>query len=348
VDDPTAPQEMGEARRVAGGIWSIRVPVMFGMLSGRLNGTRAYVLECDGGFVLIDTGWHIDEAWDALLGGIEAAGFALTDCLGVLLTHSHPDHHGLSARVRDATGCWLAMHPAEAELVTANNARGGAPSKFGFSESFFHAGAPQERYAELPQIDVGSLMPPSALPDRLLGDGHRADVPGRTVECVWTPGHAIGHLAFWLPEESALLTGDHILPRISPYIGMWGLDEGDPLGDYLDSLRRLRRWDAEVVLPGHGDPLDIPLAQRVDELIGHHENHLSAIESRAAEGSATLWELAAAMPWKRGGWNGMPSFLQGMALGEVRAHVQHCEATGRLQRAEDGPPVRWSATRSAA
>src|SRR3954451_923706 len=94
-------------------LWSIPVP-MGGPL--RYNSIYAFALD-GGGLGLIDTGWGSDEAWAALTAGLAAIGGDVADVRGALVTHLHFDHLGLAGRVRDASGAWIAMHPADATAV---------------------------------------------------------------------------------------------------------------------------------------------------------------------------------------------------------------------------------------
>ena len=101
---------------------------------------------------------------------------------------------------------------------------------------------------------------------------------------MWTPGHTPGHLCFHVPEHRMLLSGDHVLPSITPHISISRRDRGgDPLGDFLDSLAKVARLDADEVLPAHrhrfGD-----LGQRVEEITRHHHDHLADIEAILADG----------------------------------------------------------------
>ncbi len=95
------------------GLWSIGVPFP----DNPLGYTLVYLIESDRGPVLVDAGWDDDESWDALVAGFRAAGADIAECFGVLVTHVHPDHHGLSGRVRDASDAWVAMHERDAFTV---------------------------------------------------------------------------------------------------------------------------------------------------------------------------------------------------------------------------------------
>lgn len=96
-----------------GGVRSLRVPIP----DNPLGHTLVYVVDTDRGPVLIDTGWDDPTSWDALTAGLTACGTAVTELHGVVITHHHPDHHGLSAKVREASGAWVAMHAADASIV---------------------------------------------------------------------------------------------------------------------------------------------------------------------------------------------------------------------------------------
>jgi len=79
-----------------------------------------------------------DASWEALVAGFVAAGTTVSDCYGVLVTHVHPDHHGLSGRVREASNAWVALHERDAAMVTrmSSTAMEEAESTRGWSADF--------------------------------------------------------------------------------------------------------------------------------------------------------------------------------------------------------------------
>ncbi len=107
------PPSLPPTEVVRPGLWSIAVPFP----DNPLGYTLVYLLETDRGPVLVDAGWNDDESWDALVAGFQAAGSDIAACYGVLVTHVHPDHHGLSGRVRQASDAWVAMHARDSETV---------------------------------------------------------------------------------------------------------------------------------------------------------------------------------------------------------------------------------------
>src|SRR5579884_3620711 len=99
--------------RVRPGVWSVPVPIP----NNPLRYVLVYAFETDGGPYLVDAGWNTDEAYNRLVAGLEEAGFGIADVKGVLVTHIHPDHYGLAGRIREASGAWIGLHPADAALI---------------------------------------------------------------------------------------------------------------------------------------------------------------------------------------------------------------------------------------
>ena len=133
---------------------------------------------------IVDAGWNTDEAFESLSAGLDEAGFAMSDVRGVLVTHIHPDHYGLAGRVREASGAWISLHPADARLITD---RYDEPTDLleRVGTMLRRLGAPEAEMVSLQQ----AAMPLRALvdavqPDVLLEDGqhqtYRAGISRRS------------------------------------------------------------------------------------------------------------------------------------------------------------------------
>ena len=211
----------------------------------------AYAFAVPDGVVLVDPGWNAPEALAALTEGLGVAGARLEDVRGVLVTHIHPDHYGLAARIREVSGAWVGLHPADAALVT-DRYEDVDDLLERTSRWVGQTGAPAADLAELRDASMAlRRFVVAGQPDVLVGDGDRPDVPGWRLLAVHTPGHTPGHLCFVEERSGAVLTGDHVLPTISPNISRHPQAGPDPLGDYLASLERLRPHGDALVLPGH-------------------------------------------------------------------------------------------------
>ena len=169
------------------GLWSIPVPIPHNPL--RYVSVHAFALD-GGGLGLLDTGWESDDGWTALTGGLASIGGSVDDVRGVLVTHLHFDHLGLANRVREASGAWVAMHPADATLVAGLNRRGGAATIAAEVDFLVGLGAdPDDATADVGPAENMERFTRMAVPDRLLEDGDLADFPGWRLRAVHTPGH---------------------------------------------------------------------------------------------------------------------------------------------------------------
>ena len=99
--------------QVRAGVWSIPVPIP----DNPLRYTLSYLIEHDRGVLMVDTGWDHPEAWRALQAGLASCEIPLSAVTAILVTHVHPDHHGLSRAVREASGAWIGMHEHEDAIL---------------------------------------------------------------------------------------------------------------------------------------------------------------------------------------------------------------------------------------
>src|SRR3954464_5458963 len=205
-----APAPLPPVERVRPGLWSIPVPIP----SSSLRYVFVYVFETDRGPYIVDTGWNTDDAFAALSDGLKQVGTDVADVQGVLVTHIHPDHYGLAGRVREASGAWVALHPADAALISDRDAEP-APLLERMGAMLRRMGAPEVEIAALQNASMPVRRFVDAVqPDVLLEDGRRPDVPRRDLGPIWTPGHSPGHLCFWEPRHRVMLSGDHNMRRI--------------------------------------------------------------------------------------------------------------------------------------
>ncbi|WP_448623591.1 MBL fold metallo-hydrolase [Geodermatophilus sp. URMC 64] len=329
--------------RLAADLWSVPVPIPH----GGLRYVSVYVLGLDGGGLgLVDTGWGSDAAWTALTAGLSEIGGSVADVRGVLVTHLHFDHLGLAGRVRETSGAWVAMHPADAGIIGSPVHRDPEASVAAEVAFLVSLGADPGEAAE----DVG---PPAhhapfsgmARPDRLLEDGDLADLPGWRMRAVHTPGHTPGHLCFAEERTGLLFSGDHVLPRISPNISTTHDGLADPLRDYLTSLAGIaERGEPAEVLPAHEWRFR-GLAERTGQLAAHHEHRLAELLAavRAHPGS-TPWQLAAHLTWSRP-WEQYERRMRIFAVTETDAHLRLLASRGQVVTSGGAVPTWVAAVR---
>src|SRR4051812_11015183 len=201
---PSILSPLPPVERVRPGLWSIPVPLP----NNSLRYVLVYAFETPDGPYIIDAGWNTDDAFAALDAGLGHAGFSMADVKGILVTHIHPDHYGLAGRIREASGGWISLHPADAALV---HGRYDEPAQLldMVSTMLKRFGAPPAEVASLTEasMPVRGLVDP-VVPDVLFEDGDKPEIPGWDVTAIWTPGHSPGHLCFWEGNNQLMLSGD--------------------------------------------------------------------------------------------------------------------------------------------
>jgi glyoxylase-like metal-dependent hydrolase (beta-lactamase superfamily II) len=330
--------EFPPVEKVASGVWSVPVPI----IGNPLRYVLTYLIEHDSGFVMVDPGWNHPDSWQALTSGMATAEIPMNAVTGILVTHMHPDHHGQSGRVRDASGAWVGMHPAEDSFLERQGDRG--LMRDGMAMYLHWCGAPRSHLEELisSRQHAGSVEP-MIRADHLIEHGDLIDAPGLRLRAVWTPGHTPGHLCFHDETRDLLLTGDHILPRITPNISSYDM-VSNPLNDYLESLDTLRGMQPREVLPAH-EYRFTDLDSRLGDLVEHHHERLAEAEKILASGSElTAWQIATQVTWSRD-WANLASFQRQAAIGEVLSHLRFLQARGLVTESEHDGVGLWTALR---
>jgi glyoxylase-like metal-dependent hydrolase (beta-lactamase superfamily II) len=318
-------------------LWSIPVP-MRGPL--RYVSVYAFALE-GGGLGLLDTGWESDEGWAALADGLAGIGGTIEDVRGVLVTHLHFDHLGLAERVRQASGAWIAMHPADVGIVSSVVHRDPAASVDAEIAFLVSLGADRDdATADVGDPENFEQFSRMAVADRLLEDGDHADFPGWRMRAVHTPGHTPGHLCFAEERTGLFFSGDHVLPRISPNISSTHDGTPDPLGEYLQSLAKVSGDEPAEVLPAHEWRFR-GLGDRAEQLRVHHEHRLTELlDAIRDHPHSTPWELAAYLTWSRP-WEQYERRMRIFAVTETDAHLRQL-ATRGLITSSGGPVPTWT------
>jgi glyoxylase-like metal-dependent hydrolase (beta-lactamase superfamily II) len=315
---------MPPVEELATDLWSIPVPIP----NNPLRYVSSYAFATRGGLVLLDTGWNADESWQALLDGLNMIGASPQDVHGVLVSHMHFDHTGLAGRLRDASGAWIAIHPADRAVLGHMSALDPAIAVEREAAFLRRLGATTTEATEaVGTAENFAQFTKLAVPDRELNHGDIADVPGWQLRAVHTPGHTPGHLCFVDELSQRLFAGDHVLPRITPNISLQAGGPENPLADFLASLAKVRDLDVDEVMPAHEWRFR-GLAERVDGIAAHHERRLGELlAAMAANPDATPWFLAGQLSWSRS-WDQYSGRMRIMAVTETAAHVQELVRRG--------------------
>ena len=170
-------------------------------------------------------------------------------------------------------------------------------------------------------------------PDRWLTDGIDIPLQSRTLRAIHTPGHTAGHMVFHDPQAQVLFAGDHVLPHITPSIGVELVRPESPLRDYLASLQIVRALPDAQLLPAHG-PVAPSTHTRVDELLDHHDQRLDATAAAVDAGARTGVDVARRLGWTRRQHklDDLDLFNKILAIQETMAHLDVLVERGWLAR----------------
>jgi glyoxylase-like metal-dependent hydrolase (beta-lactamase superfamily II) len=269
--------------------------------------------------------------------GLARTGATLEELKGVVVTHAHPDHYGLTRRIQDETDAWVGLHPAEVPQLTPRP--GDAEGRISEIEAWLTAcGAPPAELEEL-LTDRDRLLQEMSpnLPTLEVRDGQVIPDTDGVLCAVHTPGHTPGHLVFHDRSRNIVFTGDHLLPRISANVSLRPTSGKDPLGAYETSLETLRAYgDTALAAPGHEWSFD-RIPTRIHEVQRHHASRLDEILAAVRAGARTTWEVAQTVTWSRP-FETLNARGRRSALGETASHLVRLERMGLLQTTSDSQP----------
>ncbi|TLW90715.1 MBL fold metallo-hydrolase [Saccharomonospora piscinae] len=320
---------------VAPGVHRIPLP----MPNSGLKAVNVYAITDGDALTLIDSGWACDEAHEALEKALSGLGAGLGDVGEFLITHVHRDHYTLALPVRREHGTPVALGAREEPALRAV-ATPGRPPMADQLPLLRRAGGDAvitlltEAFAATPPPTDDTVW---EQPDEWLREGRRSTVGGRTLDVLATPGHTAGHVVFADRTEGLQFTGDHVLPHITPSVGLHAAPVPLPLRDFLESLRRVRALPDARMLPAHG-PTGASVHARVDELLRHHDRRLDDIAHTVSLGAHTAYEVALRLPWTRHetALSDLDPFNQALAVLEVAAHLDLLVARATLTGTDDG------------
>jgi glyoxylase-like metal-dependent hydrolase (beta-lactamase superfamily II) len=298
-----------------------------------LTRVNAYALTDDeGGVTLVDCGIYDpnpanDHGWTDFVAALEGAGLVSDRISRLVLTHHHIDHYGMAGRLLDEAGCELWAHESTSEELEAF--RDPEHRRESLAHLFADHGVDTSRIEELTAYeDWRGFISGLVEPTRALKGGETFTVGGREWEIVYTPGHARTHVCLWARAERVLISGDHLLPTITPHIDFERGPEGDPLGAFLASLKTIEQLDPALVLPGHGHPFEEG-AERARVVARHHDRRLGSILQVIRREPHTADEITDEIFSES-----LLHFERRLALGEVLAHLAYLRNLGEIERAE--------------
>lgn len=297
-----------------------------------LKSVNVHLVELDEGYMLIDSGVATKECFHVLESALQERGVQWPDVRTLLLTHYHPDHIGLSWKILELSGARLVMHRADVAYLEELACVNGLPW---YADAMRIGGVPADLAAGMESALRGNRPAfRTHHPHQTLEGGETLPIRGGALHVIWTPGHTPGHVCLYWPEQRTLISGDHVLQKITPNIS-WH-PEHDMLATYLASLELLLPYDIDVVLPSHGTRFESHRAV-ITATAAHHEDRCAAILKHVIRTPMTAHELVLAL-WKRT----LSPFHHNFAVFEILAHLEYMSRRGQVSaHARTGGAMAW-------
>ncbi len=323
-------RELGRGERIQRGVFRLRLPLPW----PGVPHCNAWAVAAGDGFVLFDTGMHEPDSLGELERALAMCGLRLEQVRLVVCTHAHLDHCGEAGEIIERAGCEMWMHPNHAHLRRMMDDPQAVLDRQ--IEVARQSGVPEEplrSYASARSDRAAGIFPVPE-PDRPLIAGVTVETDLGPWTVYETPGHSPSHVCFYQPERRLLISGDHLLGRISLYFD-YGYSP-DPVGEYLSSLELVEGLRARLCLPGHG------------RTFADVQAHIDASRSLVHERLAAV--LAALQGEPRSAFEIVPD-VYGQTLNALNAHwllskvlcyLEHLLMEGRA-RPIPGEPERWHA-----
>lgn len=321
---------LGRGERVLPGVFRLRLPLPW----PGVPHCNAWAVAAGDGVVLFDTGMHQPGSLAHLERALAMCNLSLENVRLVVCTHAHSDHYGQAASIVERAGCELWMHPNHEHMLRmAEDPEASLARRL---EVGRQSGVPEEplrRYAakrDPEETGIAAVIEP----DRALVPGVVVDTDLGSWTVHETPGHAPSHVCLLQPERRLLISGDHLLGRISLYFDYGS--SPDPVGEFLHSLDVVEQLDPRLCLPGHG--------RTFADVHAHIEGNrklvserLTAVLSAVGEQPLSAFDV---VPHVYG--ESLSPLNAHWLLSKVLSYLTHLRAEGRV-RLIPGEPERWSA-----
>jgi glyoxylase-like metal-dependent hydrolase (beta-lactamase superfamily II) len=297
------------------GIHCLAIPTPF--LVGRVN---CYLIE-DEPLTLVDTGPNSGKSLDELEQALAAHGHRVEDLELIVITHQHMDHVGLLEILARRSGAEVAAL-APLEQYLANWGLSAVADDEFAQRTMRRHGTPPELATVLGAVGSAFRAFGSGGPvTRPLSDGDVLEFRDRTLQVMHRPGHSPSDTLFWDEQRQLLVGGDHLLAHISSNPLVSRPLTGDPDGerphallDYLASMEATRSLPAELVLPGHGEPITDHVAL-IDERFRMHERRARKMLRMLSGGPCSAYEIALQM------WGNIAVTQAFLTISEVLGHM---------------------------
>ena len=294
---------------------------------------NVYLIEDQNKYIMIDCGVAGNPEFNLLQSALNELNLRWGDIKLLIGTHLHTDHIGLSEMIRKE-GVLFGLYENSVEYVDRYN-----DWKLRFKKLIEYSrkeGAPKEFVEDMKMIETPKFSGNLTNPDILIKDGESPDGTTKDrLEAIFTPGHDASEVSFLDNKSRILFSGDHILPRITPFVPIDD-ENSNTLADFLDSLEKTLPFDKTIIAPGHGEIIEEP-NKRIEQMILHHKRRLERVLKLLGEENLTGWEVCGRLFPER-----LDIMNKRLALQETLSHLQYLKSKGLVIHNTDNKYFLWS------
>lgn len=308
-------------KHITDDIVQVRIPLPYA-----LNHVNCYLIRGSDGWTMVDSGLNTPPAQSQWKTALNELNITPDDITQIVLTHMHPDHFGMA-------GYWQAQADTPMPVYLPEGEKRQADMFYGMDEvDEYHnwllmCGMQADIVADVSRgfKATQNLTKPFPLKQDYIQPDKTIRMGDREFEMIHAPGHSDGQIIFYDADDKLLLCGDHVLMKITPNIGLWPQTDGNPLGNFIDSLTALKTLEVRQALPGHRWLID-DWQGRIEELIAHHEHRLDITLSAFDDKHETVYEIAThVFPIDR-----FTPHEWRFAMAETLAHLDLLERQGKV------------------
>ncbi|MEP3560924.1 MAG: MBL fold metallo-hydrolase [Marinobacter sp.] len=330
-----APPKFGELVSISAGLLWTRLTI-----PSKLDHINIYLIKDKGGWFAIDSGPSSDanrEIWEEIVQKLPEP----KKLTGLLVTHCHPDHIGLSGWIQQHFQ--VPVYASENEISKARRDEFSRLSSDHEKDDFFY------RTLGVSNTEIPELMKYARVMDNLYGllpekvkiiEKGESIIIGENDWDIWSgSGHSVEHICLKNDKLGIFISGDQVLPGITPHVGTDIISLNDnPIKNWLESLTDLKSWvnPDYLVLPAH-ERIFFNAIARVDEILEHHHNLLRTL-IRKLDQWLTTDELLSFV-----GWGAVKGFGRCLALEETFAHLVFLVNSGevKIQKNESSDAIEF-------
>ena len=318
--------------KIAENFYMITLPMPF-----RLKHVHVFALIHNGKVALFDTGVNTPEAFTKLEGSLKSIGKTIRDIDRIYITHFHTDHCGTAGRIKEISDASIFMSEIDTRRIHTDQDEGLDINRM---KTFYREQGLIEKSIDA-LVELLDSFKRATLPFRVdicLTDHEYQRVGDMEFETIPVPGHTSGQVCFYFLKEKILLSGDHILPHITPNLSPDPRNHSfRPLKSFLDSLTKVENLPVVKVYPAHGDPF-ANLKARVEEIKEHHSERKRLILDSVKAGPKTNYQVSLDIFGEN-----LPEFDQFLAVNEAFAHLIELKEEGLINQGEKEKHVFYTA-----